>query len=177
MLDNQTAEHPPLSPTLPRFIEEPVDPSQFMTAARLYTHNAVSGMTFHAETPSAHQVTLDVHPDFGGAGSGPEPLELLLVALGSCTGMDVISILRKKRQAVSHYTVNVFANVAQDYPKTYTSILVEHIVEGQGIDPRAVARSIELSITKYCPVHVLLARAVPVEHVYRVIETADAGSC
>lgn len=157
-----------LSPLQPSHRLEPVDPSRYMTVARLYTHNAVSGMSFAAQTPSAHRITIDVDPEAGGSAGGPEPLELLLIALGACTGMDVISILRKKRQAVSHYSVNVFANVAQDYPKTYTDILVEHVVEGRDIDPRAVARSIELSITKYCPVHALLARATRVEHVYRV---------
>lgn len=161
-----------LSPLQPSHAPEPVDASKYMTVARLYTHNAVAGMSFQAQTPSAHQITIDVDPAAGGMASGPEPLELLLIALGSCMGMDVISILRKKRQAVSHYSVNVFANLAEQYPKTYTDIMVEHVVEGRNIDPKAVARSIELSITKYCPVHALLARATRVEHVYRVIDAS-----
>lgn len=164
-----------VSPLQPSHTLEPVDASRYMTVARLYTHNAVSGMSFLAQTPSAHQVTIDVDPASGGTAGGPEPLELLLIALGSCTGMDVISILRKKRQAVSHYSVNVFANLAEEYPKTYTDIMVEHVVEGRNIDPKAVARSIELSITKYCPVHALLARATRVEHVYRVLDM-DVGA-
>jgi putative redox protein len=160
----------PMSPQLPRLITGPVDPSGYGTAARLYTETAISGMAFVAETPTLHHVTLDVHPNFGGASAGPEPLDLLLISLGSCTGMDVISILRKKRQAVTHYTVNVFANGAQQHPKVFTDILVEHVVEGHNVDPRAVKRSIELSITKYCPVHVMLSHVVHIEHVYRVVE-------
>jgi putative redox protein len=153
---------------------KPVDASGYEAVARLEMPDAESGMSFSALTPSAHRLTIDVDPSLGlgGTGSGPEPLELLLVALGSCTGMDVISIMRKKRQRVTHYTVNVYANLAKDYPKTYTEIMVEHIIGGDDIDPKAVARSIELSITKYCPVNALLARATHVEHVYRVV-TSD----
>jgi len=83
--------------------------------------------------------------------------------------------LRKKRQMVTHYSVNVYANRAKEHPRIYTYILVEHVVAGQSVDPKAVARSIELSITKYCPVHALLARATHVEHVYRVVELAPGG--
>ena len=89
--------------------------------------------------------------------------------------MDVISILRKKRQVVTHYAVNVLANRAQEHPRIYIDILVEHVVGGQNVDPKAVARSIELSTTKYCPVHALLSRATHVEHVYRVVELAPGG--
>lgn len=164
-----------LSESEPRLAIEPVDASRYESVARLSMPDAKSGMAFVALAPSSHSITLDTSPEFGGASSGLDPLELLLVALGSCTGMDVISILRKKRQAVTHYSVNVHANRAQQHPKTYTHIMVEHVVAGQNIDPKAVARSLELSITKYCPVHALLSRATHVEHVYRVIELAPGG--
>ena len=155
-------------------VSGPVNPLSYATSARLHMPNALVGMAFEAHTPTEHIVTLDVDPQSGGGGGGPEPLDLLLIALASCTGMDVISILRKKRQAVSHYSINVFANQAAEHPKVFTEILVEHVVEGENIDPRAVARSIELSITKYCPVHVMLSRATKVDHVYRIIDTSTA---
>jgi putative redox protein len=132
--------------------------------------DASATRVFTALTPSSHVLTIDIGTAFGGNNSGPEPKELLLVSLGTCTGEDVISILLKKRQRVTGYNINVYAIEAQEHPKIYTSILVEHIVTGHNVDPKAVARSIELSITKYCPVHALLARATNVEHVYRVVE-------
>jgi putative redox protein len=135
--------------------------------------NATQGMAFHATFPSHHSVTIDVGPEFGGASSGPEPLELLLVSVGTCTGLDVISILRKKRQSVTAYTVNVFANQAKEHPKIYTEIVVEHVVTGHKVAPEAVARSIELSITKYCPVNAMLEKATRIDHVYRILDAAS----
>jgi putative redox protein len=150
-----------------------VDTSGFTAIARLSMPDAPTTRVFTALTPSSHVLTIDIDTEFGGNNSGPEPKELLLVSLGSCTGEDVIGILRKKRQIVTGYNINVYAVEAQEHPKTYTSILVEHIVTGPGVDPVAVARSIELSITKYCPVHALLSRATYVEHVYRVVTEPD----
>jgi putative redox protein len=164
-----------LSASEPRLALEPVDASRYESVAHLSMPDAKSGMAFVALAPSSYSITLDTGPEFGGSSSGLEPLELLLVALGSCTGMDVISILHKKRQAVTHYSVNVYANRAPEHPRTYTHIMVEHVVAGQEIDPRAVARSLQLSITKYCPVHALLSQATHVEHVYRVIELPPGG--
>jgi putative redox protein len=160
------------SPLLPERALAPVDPSVYDTAARLSMADT-GKMAFTALSPSLHTILIDTGTDVGGEASGPEPLDLILFALGSCTGMDVISILRKKRQKVSHYSVNVFANTAKDHPKTFTDIMVEHVVGGEDVDPAAVARSLELSITKYCPVHALLARATHVEHVYRLLDPME----
>ena len=172
MLTNNTTQGA-TSPSQPIPATEPIDPGSYSATARLHMPNALVGMSFLGDTASGHQVTLDVSPQFGGANAGPEPLDLLLLSLGSCTGMDVISILHKKRQIVTQYGINVFANQAQDHPKVFTEIVVEHVVVGENVDPKAVARSLELSITKYCPVHAMLSRAVKIEHVYRVLNKAS----
>jgi putative redox protein len=159
-----------ISPLEPRPSEGPVDPSGYTAIARLSMPDAPATYVFTALTPSSHVLTIDIGKEYGGEGTGSEPKELLLVSLGTCTGEDVISILRKKRQSVTGYNINVYATEAEEHPKIYTSILVEHILTGHDVDPKAVARSLELSITKYCSVHAMLARATYVEHIYRVVE-------
>lgn len=158
-----------LSPIQPRAIVDPVDPTQYPAVANLSMPDPTH-MAFDAVAPTGHSIRIDTGEDSGGEGTGPEPKTLLLLSLGTCTGMDVISILRKKRQVVSNYEINVYANEAHEHPKVYTSILVEHVLTGPKVDAVSVARSIELSITKYCPVHALLSRVVPIEHVYRILE-------
>lgn len=164
-----TTQPAQLTPSEPEPLSEPVDGTTYESAAHLTMPDPASRMAFIALPPSSSTLTVDVGRDFGGESSGPEPKELLLVALGSCTGVDVISILRKKRQQITHYSINVYANEAKEHPRVYTDILVEHVLGGDNVDPRAVARSIELSISKYCPVHAMLSAATHITHVYRVL--------
>ena len=168
--DAASTEPSPPATNQPTPISEPVDTTHYDAVAQLSMPNALSGMAFSAVTPSLHTIHLDVGAAFGGVGTGPEPLGLLLVSLGACTGMDVISIMRKKRQKVTHYSVNVYANQRNDHPKVYTDIMVEHVLGGENLDSAAVARSIELSITRYCPAQAMLSQAAHIEHVYRVSE-------
>ncbi|MFL5735053.1 MAG: OsmC family protein [Chloroflexia bacterium] len=153
----------------PSQVFEPVDASRYESKALLAMPDATSGMAFLSTAPSGHTITIDTGSDSGGANSGPEPLALLLLSLGSCVGMDVISILRKKRQVVTNYSINVYANQATEHPQVYTEILVEHVVAGPVVSPEAMARSLEISINKYCPVHVMLAKATDIQHVFRVM--------
>jgi putative redox protein len=112
----------------------------------------VGPMRFDVTTGSGHTVALDVVAAEGGADSGPSPMELLLVALAGCTGMDVISILRKMRQQVSGYEVHVHGARAETHPRVFTQITVEHIVTGHAMDEAAVRRAVELSESTYCGV-------------------------
>lgn len=127
-------------------------------------------MTFSAETGSGHAVIMDAAEHAGGRNLGARPMELLLVGLAGCTGMDVISILRKKRQQVTDYAVRVRGERAETDPKVYTNITVEHIVTGRQINPTAVARAIELSETKYCGAGAMLGKTAALTHTFRIIE-------
>jgi putative redox protein len=89
--------------------------------------------------------------------------------------MDVASILRKKRQRAARYTIHVTGERAADHPRVYTSIVVEHRLEGD-VTPEALRRSIELSATRYCPVNAMLSASAEVEHRYRIDRDGVPGT-
>ncbi|HEX6542840.1 MAG TPA: OsmC family protein [Ktedonobacterales bacterium] len=131
-------------------------------------------MAFIAEAGSGHTVMLDAAEHGGGHDLGFRPMELLLVGLSGCTAMDVISILRKKRQEVTAYEVRVRGERAEDHPMVFTEITVEHIVTGHQVSPEAVARAIELSETRYCGAGAMLGKTAHLRHIYRIIESEAA---
>jgi len=133
------------------------------------TLNLVGDMRFEAHTGSGHTVVMDN----GEGDTGARPAELVGVALGGCTGMDVISILRKKRQAVTGYEIRVSGLQAEGHPNNFTRFDVVHVVTGEDIDPEAVRRAIELSATKYCSVGSTLASGELELHHSYVIRRAD----
>jgi putative redox protein len=106
----------------------------------------------------------------GGGNDGFRPTELILVGLAGCTAMDVISILEKKKQAVSGFEVKAHGERAAEDPKAFTSFTVEYIVRGKGIDPAAVDRAVELSQQKYCSVMATLRGAGPIERKITILE-------
>lgn len=118
-------------------------------------------------TPRGSALVLDTNAQ---RSSGPSPVELLLVALGSCTATDVASILKKKRQHVTSYTVEVSGERRDEYPRSYTSMKVHHILTGRAISAKAVAQAIELSETKYCSVADSLRPKVEIHSTFEIIE-------
>jgi len=127
------------------------------------------GMRFIALTGSGHSIVMD-----GAEGdSGPRPAELLVVAQAGCTAMDVVSILRKKRQAFTHYEVRVAGDQRDEPPPhVFERVRILHVVDGD-VEIEAVRRAIELSATKYCTVTGNLASGVAeIEHSYLVRDGA-----
>lgn len=126
------------------------------------------GMSFDGTSESGFIVNLGASEAVGGANDGFRPMELMLISLAGCTAMDVISILRKKRQNVSYFRVDVQAERATAHPKVFTDILLTYNVGGNAVEDAAVARSIELSLTTYCPAHAMLSQAVTIRHQYKI---------
>ncbi len=122
---------------------------------------------FVAISPSGHAVAIDADRT---RNSAPSPMELLLLALGSCTGVDVISILRKKREAVTGYRVEVRGERREDHPRSYKRMEVHHIVRGRKISERSVAQAIELSEQKYCSVAASLKPTAEIVSSFQIIE-------
>ncbi len=127
-------------------------------------------MTFFGTADSGYTIQMDADPSVGGDDSGFRPMELLLTGLGGCTAMDVISILRKKRQDVTGFEVKLDARRAKDHPHVFTHITVHYVVRGRNVDPKAIARAIELSETKYCPAQAMLDKVATIDHTFEVIE-------
>lgn len=128
------------------------------------------GMAFYGTADSGFTIKMDARASVGGDDDGFRPMELLLVGLGGCTAMDVVSILRKKRQEVSGFEVQLHADRAKDHPHVFTAITINYVVRGKGVDPQAVERAIELSATKYCSAQAMLAQAAEITSEYEIIE-------
>lgn len=119
----------------------------------------VDGMTFIGKGDSNHWVIMDGAQKTGGSDAGTRPMELVLIALGGCTGMDVVSILKKKRVNFNGLEIKISAERAQDYPKIYTDVNIEYIIHGDGINEKDVEHAIKLSQEKYCSVSAILRKS------------------
>ncbi|HET7582665.1 MAG TPA: OsmC family protein [Candidatus Limnocylindria bacterium] len=124
------------------------------------------GLAITATSGSGFRLQFDTASTAEG-GIGPSPTESLLAALAACTAMDVASILRKKRQPFDSYRIEVTGERAEEHPRVFTAITVEHQLTGS-MTAEAVRRSVELSATSYCPVSAMLSAAVRIEHRYRI---------
>jgi putative redox protein len=141
-----------------------------MSTIRTAIIEHVGASDFIASTGTGRRI------EFGDVDRGfLSPVETVLVALGACSAMDVISIATKKRQAVEVYRVHVRGDQRSEYPQVFTEIEVVHEVTGRDISEAAIRRSIELSATKYCPVSAMIsAGATVVHHRYRIHATGSA---
>ena len=127
------------------------------------------GEAFVAESPSGHAlVTTFAHDKVTAA----TPMELLLIALGGCTGADIVGILEKKRQQITGYEIVVSAERRAEHPRIYTRIEVTHQIRGHNIDPNAVQHAIELSESKYCSVSAMLGAVAQITMRHEIIDEA-----
>ena len=118
-------------------------------------------------TPSGHAQAIETDSARSRAAT---PMELLLIALGSCTGVDVISILKKQRQEVTNYRIEVRGERRSEFPRSYTRLEVKHILRGRRLAVPAVARAIELSDQKYCSVAATLRGTAEIVTSYEIEE-------
>lgn len=135
------------------------------TETRVARLRYAGGESFLAESSSGHaMVTSFAHDKV----TAPTPMELLLIALGGCTGADVVGILEKKRQQVTGYEIEVRAERRAEHPRIYTRIEVIHHVRSRGIEPKAVQHAIELSETRYCSVSAMLGASAQLSMRYEI---------
>lgn len=132
-------------------------------------------MTFTGVANSGFPVKIGTDSSVGGDNDGVRPMELVAIGLASCTAMDVISLLKKKRQDVTAFEVQVHTSRADDFPKVFTSAVIEYFITGHNIEEAAVLRAIELSATRYCPAQAMLAKAFPIDSKYHIFEQEGEG--
>jgi putative redox protein len=120
---------------------------------------------FVGVTPSGHAQAIETD---SARSSAATPMELLLIALGSCTGVDVISILKKQRQDVTDYRIEVKGERRDEFPRSFTRLEVKHVVRGHNVSEQALARAIELSDQKYCSVAATLRGSAEIVTTYEI---------
>ncbi len=123
----------------------------------------ISDKHFRGSNAQGLCVNMDASTGHGGDGNGPSPMELLLMGVGGCTGMDVIDMLKKMRQDVTGLTVSIRADRAEEHPKVFTRMIIEYTVYGNRVDSASVERSIQLSRDKYCSGLAMMKKTADIE--------------
>lgn len=129
----------------------------------------IKGLTFTGKSNTNHWVMMDTTEDIGGHAGGTRPLELVLLALGGCTGMDVVSILKKMQQQYDSFELKLDGEVSQEHPKVFRKIHIEYVFGSREMDEEKVKKAIDLSMDRYCPVTAMLRNSVEITHEYRIV--------
>lgn len=125
---------------------------------------------FLAESGTGHKVVLDGPADHGGKNQGPRPMEMLLMGVGGCASFDVMSILKKSRQAVEDCRCELTAERADAVPAVFTKIHLHFVVKGKALKESMVKRAVNLSAEKYCSASIMLSKAgVEITHSHEVL--------
>jgi len=131
----------------------------------------VDGMAFMGESGSGHAMIMDGAPEYGGRNLGIRPMEMLLIGLAGCTGFDVVSILKKGREAVTGCEVEVEAERAASDPKVFTKIHLSYRIAGKGLSHAKAERAVTLSKEKYCSASIMLGATAEMTYSLEVIDT------
>ncbi|MFM1977669.1 MAG: hypothetical protein RLZZ151_184 [Pseudomonadota bacterium] len=131
----------------------------------------VEDVCFMGETESGHAVIMDASPEVGGRNLGMRPMEMLLVGMGGCSSIDVVTILKKSRQPITDCVAEITAERADEIPKVFTKIHVHFVVTGNGLNPVQVERAVNLSAEKYCSASIMLGKAAQMSHDFEIVES------
>ena len=127
---------------------------------------------FVGESGSGHCVVMDGPEEYGGRNVGIRPMEMILIGMGGCASFDVVSILKKSRQAVSGCEALLDAERADAVPAVFTAINIHFVISGHNLKDKQVKRAVELSAEKYCSASIMLSKGgVDMSHSYEIIQT------
>lgn len=127
-------------------------------------------LSFTGTADSGFEVPLGSYPEVGGDDDGFRPMELMALSLAGCTAMDVISILIKKRQEITDYSVKVETDRSDQHPKVFTAATIEYHVSGKDVSESALTRAMELSADSYCPAQAMIGKIIPLTLKYFIYE-------
>lgn len=125
-------------------------------------------MAFETEM-NGHKIILDADPAVGGENKGPRPKPFMLLALAGCTGMDVISILKKMRVEVESFNVKVEGNLTEEHPKQYDKMHVIYEFKGKNLPMDKIEKAVNLSEERYCGVSAMYKKAIPITTEIRIL--------
>ncbi|MDD3050694.1 MAG: OsmC family protein [Candidatus Cloacimonetes bacterium] len=122
----------------------------------------IKDMRFEAMQDN-HTIVLDVDQNSGGGDAGPRPKNLMLTALGGCTGMDVVSILRKMRVEDYQFRMEISAEMTEEHPKIFSSIAIKYLFKGDNLPVDKIRKAVDLSETRYCGVSAMLKKVCEID--------------
>jgi len=131
-----------------------------MTAQVKWLENS----TFVGESESGHSIIMSSNTE-----KSPSPMELVLLGLGGCSSIDVVSMLKKGKADIRSCVVKLDAQRADTIPKVFTKIKLNFVVTGKGLKASAVGRAVSLSAEKYCSISMMLGKSVDISHAYEII--------
>ncbi|MCR9263664.1 MAG: OsmC family protein [Flavobacteriaceae bacterium] len=123
----------------------------------------LGGMAFESNNPSGHNLRIDAGPDDGGEGSGLRPKALMLSGLAGCSGLDVASLIKKMKLELDDFTIETIANLTDEHPKYYDSVVIEYHFYGSNLKEDKLQRAVDLSVEKYCGVMEMFRRFAQLE--------------
>ena len=130
----------------------------------------IDGMMMVGESASGHAIVMDGPEDLGGKNLGIRPMEMLLLGMGGCTTIDVVSTLKKMREEVRDCRVEILAARAGEHPKVFTKIHLNFIINGSNLDEKKVEKAISLSADKYCSASIMLGKVADITHDFTINE-------
>lgn len=125
-------------------------------------------MMMVGESASGHTVVMDGPEDLGGKNLGIRPMEMLLLGMGGCTTIDVVSTLKKMREIVRDCRAEISAQRAGEHPKVFTKIHIHFVLEGDNLNAKKVAKAISLSADKYCSASIMLGKVAHITHDFEI---------
>lgn len=128
------------------------------------------GVLFQAKAGSGHTLKIEGPQEAGGENTGFRPMELMLLGLGGCMALDMLLILKKMRQEVASYTLRLKGERAEDPPRVYTEVELEHIFQGPNLKAQSVQRAIELAEQTYCSASAMFAKTARITNSFRILE-------